>query len=124
MTSTEKIDLYVANNLEELNQRADNNPSLEKAKTASCAQITNFIETTWTEAKKAEQSRDEERAYILYMRLYACFNLLIKAKDVATNKVIEFAGCISNHCLSRVLYSIIKRERLFGWKKRMNYRLV
>lgn len=99
MTSTEKVELYAANNLEELNQRADNNPSLEKAKSASCAQITNLIETTWGEAKKAEQNHDEERAYILYMRLFACFNLLTKAKDVATNKVIRFVVFMCNHFL-------------------------
>jgi hypothetical protein len=87
MTTKDKIDLYIANTLEELNKRAEDNPSIEKAKSANCAQITNLIEVTWAEAKKAEFNRDEERAYILYMRLYTCFITLTKAKDVATNKV-------------------------------------
>ena len=87
MTSKEKIDLYVANTLEELNKRAEDNPSIEKTKSSNCAQITNLIEATWTEAKNAEINRDEERAYILYMRLYSCFISLTKAKDAATNRV-------------------------------------
>lgn len=89
-TSQEKVELYLANNLEELNQRADNNPSVEKVKSATCKQITNSIETTLAEAVKAEQNRDEERAYILYMRLFTAFTLLKKAKDVATNQVRQF----------------------------------
>jgi hypothetical protein len=87
MTTKDKIELYIANNLEELNKRVEDNPSIEKTKLSNCVQITNLIEATWSEAKKAETSNDEERAYILYMRLYACFIALTKAKDVATNKV-------------------------------------
>jgi ubiquitin carboxyl-terminal hydrolase 8 len=86
MNTNDKIDLYIANNLEELNKRVENNPSIEKAKLSNCAQITNIIEETWKEAKKSEINRDEERAYILYMRLYTCFIALTKAKDIATNR--------------------------------------
>ncbi len=87
MTTKNKIDLYIATNLEELNKRADENPSIEKAKSSSCAQITHLIEATWGEAKKAESNGDEERAYILYMRLFACYTALKQAKDVANNQV-------------------------------------
>ncbi|CAF5153673.1 unnamed protein product, partial [Rotaria magnacalcarata] len=86
MTTTNKIDLYLANNLEELNKRADDNPSIQKAKSSSCAQITHVIETAWAEAKKAELINDEERAYVLYMRLFACFTALKQAKDIAHNQ--------------------------------------
>ncbi|CAF3581495.1 unnamed protein product [Rotaria socialis] len=86
MTTTNKIDLYLANNLEELNKRADDNPSIQKAKSSSCAQITHVIETIWAEAKKAELINDEERAYVLYMRLFACFTALKQAKDIANNQ--------------------------------------
>lgn len=121
-TDKEKVELYIANNLEELNQRADNNASIEKAKSATCAQITNVIETTYAEAKKAEQNRDEERAYILYMRLFACFTLLKKAKDVATNKVMPYFVMFRSHCfVDRILCNTIKKARLFGWKKQKNY---
>jgi hypothetical protein len=82
-----KIDLYIANNLEELNTRADDNTSLAKAKSSSCSQITNIIESTWTEAKKSEGNNDEERAYILYMRLYSCYKAWTQAKDIANNHV-------------------------------------
>ncbi|CAF1245962.1 unnamed protein product [Adineta ricciae] len=86
-TSTkEKVGLYIANDLEELNKRADDNPSIQKAKLSNCSQITHIIETTWQEAKKAELSCDEERAYVLYMRLFACFTALKQAKDVANNQ--------------------------------------
>jgi hypothetical protein len=84
------MELYIANNLEELNKRAQDNPSIEKAKLSNCAQITHLIEATWTEAKKAEGNNDEERAYILYLRLYDCFTVLQKAKDVAANQVKRF----------------------------------
>jgi hypothetical protein len=87
MTTKNKIDLYIANNLEELNKRADDNPSLQKAKQSTCSQITNIIESTWAEAKKAEMGNDEERAYILYMRLFACYTALKQAKDIANNQV-------------------------------------
>ncbi|CAF0780734.1 unnamed protein product [Rotaria sordida] len=86
MTTTNKIELYLANNLEELNKRADDNPFIQKAKLSNCAQITHVIETTWAEAKKAESSYDEERAYILYMRLFTCFTALKQAKDIANNQ--------------------------------------
>ena len=87
-TSTkDKVGLYIANDLEELNKRADDNPSIQKAKLSNCAQITHIIEATWQEAKKAELNCDEERAYILYMRLFACFTALKQAKDVASNQV-------------------------------------
>ncbi|CAF4367203.1 unnamed protein product, partial [Rotaria sordida] len=39
-TTTNKIELYLANNLEELNKRADDNPFIQKAKLSNCAQIT------------------------------------------------------------------------------------
>ncbi|CAF2367647.1 unnamed protein product [Rotaria sp. Silwood2] len=86
MATINKVELYLANNLEELNKRADDNPSIQKAKLSSCAQITHVIETTWAEAKKAELNNDEERAYIIYMRLFACFTALKQAKDVAHNQ--------------------------------------
>lgn len=82
-----KVELYIATNLEELNKRAGDNPSIEKAKSSNCAQITHIIETTWTEAKKAEANTDEERAYILYMRLFSCLTALKQAKDILTNQV-------------------------------------
>lgn len=84
------MELYIANNLEELNKRADDNPSIAKAKLSNCAQITEIIEKTWEEAKKAEANNDEERAYILYIRLYSCFSALKQAKDVINNQVKEF----------------------------------
>jgi len=87
MATKDKVDLYIANNLEELNKRADDNPSIQKAKLSNCAQITHIIESTWTEAKKAELNNDEERAYILYMRLFACYTALKQAKDIANNQV-------------------------------------
>ncbi len=87
MTTKNKVDLYIANNLEELNKRADDNPYIQKAKLSNCASITQVIETTWAEAKKAELNNDEERAYILYMRLFACFTALKSAKDIANNQV-------------------------------------
>jgi len=87
MTTKPQVDLYIANNLEELNKRVDENPSIEKAKQTTVANLSKLIDATWTEAKKAEANCDEERAYILYMRTFACFNLLAKARDVANNKV-------------------------------------
>ena len=87
MTTKTKVELYIANNLEELNKRVEDNPSLEKVKSTNCANITHIIETTWTEAKKAEINCDEERAYILYMRLFACLTALTQAKDIANNQV-------------------------------------
>ncbi|CAF1567858.1 unnamed protein product [Adineta steineri] len=86
-TPKDKIPLYIANDLEELNKRAEDNPSLQKAKLSTCSQITHIIDATWAEAKKAEATNDEERAYILYMRLFACFTALKQAKDVANNQV-------------------------------------
>ncbi|CAF0786761.1 unnamed protein product [Adineta steineri] len=85
-TPKDKIPLYIANDLEELNKRAEDNPSLQKAKLSTCSQITHIIDATWAEAKKAEATNDEERAYILYMRLFACFTALKQAKDVANNQ--------------------------------------
>ncbi len=87
MSTINKVELHLANTLEELNKRAIDNPSIEKLKYSTCANITNIIELTWTEAKKAEQNHDEESAYILYIRLYECFKALMKAKDIATNQV-------------------------------------
>jgi len=91
MTTKNKIELYLANDLQELNKRADDNPSIEKTKLSNCAQITNIIETTWAEAKKAEANCDEERAYILYMRLFSCFTALKQAKDIVNNQVKRFS---------------------------------
>ena len=87
MATTNKVELYVANNLEELNKRANDNSNLEKAKFANCSQLTEIIEKTWNEAKKAELNNDDERAYVLYMRLFACFTALKQAKDIANNRV-------------------------------------
>jgi hypothetical protein len=90
MTTKIKVELYLANDLQELNKRADDNPSIEKTKLSNCAQITNIIERTWAEAKKAEADCDEERAYILYMRLFSCFTALKQAKDIVNNQVKRF----------------------------------
>jgi len=94
MSTKPKIELYIANNLEELNKRAEDNPSIGKAKSSNCAQITHIIEETWNEAKKAEINNDEERAYILYMRLFACLTALKQAKDVSNNQVKKFSKLI------------------------------
>ena len=87
MSSAGKHALYIANDLEELNTRVSENPTLEKAKLSTCTQISHMMEATWTEAKKAENAYDEERAYILYMRLFACLTPLRQAKDASTNQV-------------------------------------
>ena len=54
MTTKPQVDLYIANNLEELNKRVDENPSIEKAKQTTVANLSKLIDATWTEAKKAE----------------------------------------------------------------------
>lgn len=87
MSARALVDLYIANDLEELNKRVDENPMIEKAKASTVANLSKVIDSTWNEAKKAESSCDEERAYILYMRTFECFRSLTKARDVATNKV-------------------------------------
>lgn len=97
MAATNKIELYIANSLEELNKRAEDNPSIEKAKSSTCSQITNAIEKTWAEAKKAELSNDEERAYVLYMRLFSCFKILKQAKDIANNQVNKLGNLKNNN---------------------------
>jgi hypothetical protein len=109
MTTKTKADLYIATNLEELNKRADDNPSIQKAKLSNCAQITHIIETTWAEAKKAEINNDEERAYILYMRLFACFTALKQAKDIASNQVKLIFIFKFIFLINRVVYNIIKK---------------
>ena len=86
-TTTNKIPLYLASSLEELNTRTADNPTLEKAKLSSCAQISHVIESTWTEAKNSESRSDEERAYVLYMRLFSCLTAMKNAKDISTNQV-------------------------------------
>lgn len=87
MTTAKKADLYIANDLEELNKRVAENPSLDKLKLSTCAQLSHLMESTWAEAKKAEMNHDEERAYILYMRLFSSLTAMKQAKDIATNKV-------------------------------------
>ena len=87
MATTSKIPLYLASSLEELNTRTSDNPTLEKAKLSNCAQISHVIESTWAEAKKSELGLDEERAYVLYMRLFSCLTAMKNAKDVSTNQV-------------------------------------
>lgn len=86
-TTREKQPLYLAGDLEELNKRAEDNSALQKAKLMTCAQMTHMIEQTWLEAKKSEVGCDEERAYILFVRLFACFTALKQAKDIASHQV-------------------------------------
>jgi hypothetical protein len=87
MAMTTKVPLYIANDLQELNSRAEENPSLDKAKQCTCTQIGSVIDATCLEANKSENNRDEERAYILYMRSLACFECMRKAKDVGQQQV-------------------------------------
>lgn len=86
MTTTKKQDLYIANDLEELNKRVAENPMSDKLKFSTCSQISHMMEATWKEAKKAEDNFDEERAYILYMRLFSSLTAMKEAKDIVNNQ--------------------------------------
>ena len=116
-TTAKKHDLYLANDLEELNARVAENPSIDKLKASSCAQISHLMESTWNEAKKAETNVDEERAYILYMRLFSLLTAMKQAKDIGNNKVklisfrfhsIDLFDLLSRRC------NIFKKERSSG----------
>lgn len=102
MSTATKLALYIADDLEKLNTRVSENLSVEKLKLSTCTQISHMMESTWTEAKKAETNLDEERAYILYMRLFASLTALRQAKDAATNQVNPRSS--SKNSLSKLFF--------------------
>lgn len=87
METKKKIAIYLAKDLEELNNRVTDTDVINKAKNAASKAIGNMMEVTWAEAKKAEDQQDEERAYVLYMRLFECLKLMQETKDAASNQV-------------------------------------
>ncbi|CAF0844834.1 unnamed protein product [Didymodactylos carnosus] len=84
-SSSPKIELYLAKDLEELNDKVTKIPAFEKLKTSNCVTILSLIEPTWKDAKTAEQNGDEERAYIQYMRLFECLHFLKNTNEDKQN---------------------------------------
>ena len=111
MSTATKLALYIADDLEKLNTRVSENLSIDKLKLSTCTQISHMMEATWTEAKKAETNLDEERAYILYMRLFSSLTALRQAKDAATNQVNARSSSENSKLFFPPAHSAILPER-------------
>lgn len=94
----EKRELYLANSFDELNKRITNGSEIKTGTMPSCATISNLIEKLWTSAKQAEHSRDEELAYVVYMRMFECLKLMRSCKDIHMNQV-NILSCLVQHML-------------------------
>ncbi|XP_033625203.1 ubiquitin carboxyl-terminal hydrolase 8-like [Asterias rubens] len=82
MPAKDKVQLYIAKSIEELNKKADFAPDKNTKAKIYCKSADKIIR----EADKAYRSQDEERAYVLYMKFICIIQYISKMKEYKLDK--------------------------------------